>query len=44
MLVGFAATSAGVTLRSTMAHRGDRPMTAAPDDNYQYNLVWNMAF
>jgi hemolysin activation/secretion protein len=33
-----------VTLRSTVARRGDRPMTAAPDDDYQYNLVWNMAF
>jgi hypothetical protein len=32
-----------VTLRSTVAHRGDRSMTAAPDDDYQYNLVWNVA-
>jgi hemolysin activation/secretion protein len=38
------AVNERATLRSTLARRGDRPITAAPDDDYQYNLVWNMAF
>jgi hemolysin activation/secretion protein len=38
------ALSDSMTLSSTLAWRGDRPMTAAPDSTYQYNLSLNMAF
>jgi len=38
------ASGGGLMLRSTIAWRGDRPMTAAPDHGYQYNLSMSMAF
>jgi hemolysin activation/secretion protein len=33
-----------MTLRSSLAFRGDRRATAAPDSSYQYNLSLSMAF